>query len=156
MTDLRTIKAFQIHPSASLQQVNDKMIACGVRLLFVTDNQNKLVGLITATDILGEKPLLYVTRHGGSREDINADDIMTPLDKLEAIPFSQVLNSHVSDIVTALKDCRRHHMLVVEGHNGIQTIRGLFSVTQVAKQLGIEITPSVRADSFAQLSKALG
>ena len=156
MTDLSTMKAFQINASASLQQVNDKMMACGVRLLFVNDSQNKLLGLITSTDILGEKPLLYVNSHGGSRENITADDIMTPLDKLEAIPLTQVLHAHVSDIVTALKDCRRHHMLVTEESDGNSYIRGMFSVTQVAKQLGTEITPSVRADSFAQLTKALG
>ena len=156
MTDLRTSKAFQTHSSASLEQVNDKMIACGVRLLFVCDNQEKLIGLITATDILGEKPLLFVTSQGGSREDICVDDIMTPLNKLEAIPFNQVLNAHVSDIVTALKDCRRHHMLVVEDQDSSKFIRGMFSATQVSKQLGIEISPSERAESFAQISKALG
>lgn len=155
MTDLRTVTPFQIESSASIEEINSKMIACGVRLLFVNDLDKHLIGLITATDILGEKPLLHVTHNGGTREDITAHDLMTPLNKLEGIPLSQVLNSQVSDIVAALKDCRRHHMLVLENRDDDKFVRGLFSVTQVSRQLGIEITPSERADSFAQLNKAL-
>lgn len=156
MTDLKVVTPFQIESNASIEKINGKMIACGVRLLFVNDPQGALCGLITATDILGEKPLLYVTNNGGSRDDITAHDIMTPLSKLEAIPLSQVLNAKVSDIVAALKDCRRHHMLVLETHDNCKCVRGIFSVTQVGRQLGIEITPSERAASFAQLNKALG
>jgi len=155
MTDLRTVTPFQIESSASIEEINSKMIACGVRLLFVNDLDKHLIGLITATDILGEKPLLHVTHNGGTREDITAHDLMTPLNKLEGIPLSQVLNSQVSDIVDALKDCRRHHMLVLENRDDDKFVRGLFSVTQVSRQLGIEITPSERAESFAQLNKAL-
>lgn len=156
MTDLKVVTPFQIESSASIEQINSKMIACGVRLLFVNGPQGDLCGLITATDILGEKPLLYVTNNGGSREDITAHDIMTPLSKLEAIPLNQVLNARVSDIVAALKDCRRHHMLVLETRDNCKCVRGIFSVTQVGRQLGVEITPNERAESFAQIRKALG
>ena len=69
------------------------MIACGVRLLFVNDPQGNLAGLITTTDIQGEKPLLYVTNNGGSRNDISAKDLMTPLAKLEGIPLEEVKKS---------------------------------------------------------------
>jgi CBS-domain-containing membrane protein len=156
MTDFRLIKPFQIESNASLEATNSKMIACGVRLLFVNDPGGNLAGLITSTDILGEKPLLYVTQNGGARDDITAEDIMTPLAKLEGITLNQVLNARVADIVKALKDCRRHHMLVIDSSEGTKCVRGLFSITHVGRQLGTEITPSVRAEGFAQISKALG
>jgi CBS domain-containing protein len=70
MTDLRIITPFQIENSASLEAVNEKMIACGVRLLFVSDKQGLLKGLVTSNDILGEKPMFFVTNNCCSRDDI--------------------------------------------------------------------------------------
>lgn len=155
MTDLKKVTPFQIDSSASIEAINNKMIACGVRLLFVNDPQENLAGLITTTDIEGEKPLLYVTNNGGSREDITAIDLMTPLNKLEGIPLEEVEKAHVADICKALKECRRKHMLVIESRAEGKFIRGIFSATQLSRQLGTNISPSYRAESFAQLNRAL-
>ena len=155
MTDLKKVSAFQIESSASIDAINNKMMACGVRLLFVHDTQDNLVGLITSSDIQGEKPLLYVTQNGGTRDDIGAQELMTPLAKLEGFPLEEVKKSRVADIANALKECRRNHMLVLENREGDQFIRGLFSATQLSRQLGTNITPSFRAESFAQLNRAL-
>ena len=156
MTDLRIISPFQIENSASLEAINDKMIACGVRLLFVFDKQGQLTGLVTSNDILGEKPMLFATQNGCSRADIEAKDIMTPLSKLEAIPLEEIEKADVADVVIALEDSRRHHLLVLQHNEGRDCVRGIISITQVAHQLGKEITPSQRASSFAQLNRALG
>lgn len=156
MTDFAKVTPFQIESSASMEAINNKMIACGVRLLFVNNFKGELIGIITADDILGKKPLLHITQHGGSRDDISARDLMTPIDKLEGIPLAQVMNSQVSDILAILKEYRRQHMLVLDHRGNTVFVRGLFSVTQVGKQLGIEINPSLRAESFAQLKRALG
>lgn len=155
MTDLSVTPPFQIDSKANLQQANDKMIASGVRMLFVNNSQGELTGLITSTDILGEKPLLFMNQNGGSRQDITAGDIMTPLSQLDALPIKQVAQAKVGDVVSALKECRRHHMLVTEQREDGEYIRGIFSVTQVGRQLGIEINPNQRAESFAQIREAL-
>ena len=155
MTDLKKVIAFQIESSASIDAINNKMMACGVRLLFVHDTQDNLVGLITSSDIQGEKPLLYVTQNGGTRDDIGAQELMTPLAKLEGFPLEEVKKSRVADIANALKECQRHHMLVLENREGDQFIRGIFSATQLSRQLGTSITPSYRAENFAQLNRAL-
>ena len=155
MTDLKKVTPFTIQSSASIEAINNKMIACGVRLLFVNDPQGNLAGLITTTDIQGEKPLLYVTNNGGSRDDISANDLMTPLSKLEGIPLKEVKKSHVADICKALRECRRKHMLVIESRAEGKFIRGIFSATQLSRQLGTNISPSYRAESFAQLNRAL-
>jgi predicted transcriptional regulator len=60
MTDLEPVSAYTITPSASIIDAENKMIFCGVRLLFVTNTDNNLVGIITATDILGARPLNYL------------------------------------------------------------------------------------------------
>lgn len=156
MTDFNIIVPISIDLTASIDKANDKMIACGVRLLFVTGQNGTLVGLITATDILGEKPVLHVTNHGGKREDIIVSDIMTAKEQMDVLHMTDVVQASVGDIIETIKMFKRQHMLVVEqDSSGQETLRGIYSTTQINRQLGINIEPSNRADSFADIEKAL-
>jgi hypothetical protein len=63
MTDLAVIKAETIDPEATLPEVEKVMINRGVLSLFVTSNFPCIVGLVTAADILREKPMKLITDH---------------------------------------------------------------------------------------------
>jgi len=54
MTDLTHIRPLMIDPFALLTHANERMINFAVRMLFVTQAQQEMIGIITATDILGE------------------------------------------------------------------------------------------------------
>lgn len=156
MTDLNVVKPFFVPPGALIREINDKMIACGVRLLFVVDSQGKLLGLVTSNDIIGEKPMRYIATHGGSHGELIASQLMTPLDKLEAVPLEQIKRITVGQLLKAVQDSKRHHMLVVETVGNQPMVRGIISITQIGRQLGVEIAPTLRATSFAQLNQKLG
>lgn len=157
MTDFNEIIPFSIDPTASIDAANDKMIACGVRLLFVTDNGGSLLGLVTTTDILGEKPLKYLKEHGGKREDIITQEIMTPHDQLLALHISDVRTAAVGDIIETMKEFGRQHILVTEPENSEagETIRGIFSTSQISRQVGFTIELVERANNFAEVEKTL-
>ena len=155
MTDFNRVKPFHIGASASLEDIHEKMVSAGVRLLFVHDDSQKMVGLLTSFDLLGEKPLLHIQTHGGTRNDIEARDIMTPISKLEGIELSKIQAVTVGDIIEVCRHSRRHHMLVIEKNGDNTNIRGLISSSQVSRSLGVEISASQRAESFSQLNKAL-
>jgi CBS domain-containing protein len=157
MTDLAKVSSFSIEATASIVKANDNMIACGVRLLFVAAENGDLVGIITATDLLGEKPLQYITEHGGTRDDIIVKDMMTKKGLLEVLHFNDVANASVGDIIETMKVCNRQHMLVIKTDEGSQpeTVCGIYSSTQIGRQLGIAIEPSTRAGTFAEIEKAL-
>jgi hypothetical protein len=133
------------------------MIACGVRLLFVCDAQGALLGLVTATDLLSEKPVRYLQEHGGKREDILAQDIMTPHEKLQTLAMKDVESASVGDIVVTMKDFHRQHILVVEPDESEagEAIRGMFSTSQISRQTGIAIEQNNRANSFAEIELAI-
>ncbi len=155
-TDFTYIRPFTISSTASIDQINDKMIAYGVRLLFVAKADGVLHGLVTFTDLFGEKPVQYIQQHGGSREEILAQDIMTPLAQLEALQQKNVLRAKVGDIVETIKAAGRQHMLVSHTYaDDRQVVTGLFSSTHIEKLLGIEIELSPRAQTFADLERAL-
>lgn len=157
MTDLNKIKAFTIESTASIDFANSKMIACGVRLLFVMNADDVLVGLITASDLFGETPITHMQKHGGLREDILVQDIMTPRAKLKTLQMADVIRARVGDIIETMKDFGRQHILVVDkqGDESNERICGLFSTTQISRQLGIEINLSPRASTFAEFKSSM-
>jgi predicted transcriptional regulator len=156
MTDFNHIRPFSTTGDANIDEINNKMIACGVRLLFVAEHDEVLLGLVTYNDIFGEKPLKYIQEHSGKREEIMARDIMTPLDQLEALQLADILRARVGDIVESIRSSGRQHILVCEDQPvGSHAITGIFSSTQIENRLGIKIEMSTRANTFADIERAL-
>ena len=156
MTDFERVSAVLIRPNDGIEEANLRMIQRGVRLLLVVDAQRIVAGLITANDILGEKPLQIITERGGRRQDIVVRDIMTPQDRLEVLDLKHVQHARVGQLVATLKESARQHALVIDhDSNGRQRVRGMFSVTQIARQLGVSIQPQEIARTFSELEAQL-
>ena len=157
MTDLAQVTPAAIEHSATMVTANQSMIQMGVRLLFVRGVGGRLAGLITATDILGEKPMRLVQERGIKHGDILVEDLMTPLALLEAVSIDDVAHAQVGHIVATLEQVGRQHLLVAEtGRADHREIRGIFSSSQIARQLGAEISGSHAAGSFSELVTRLG
>lgn len=156
MTDFTKVAAITMGPCATLDAAEQRMIASGVRLLLVTDQSNAILGIITSTDLQGDRPVKYLQEVGGKREDIYLRDIMTSSDKIEVLYMVDVENAHVGNIVETMKRVGRQHALVVDlDEDKNQIVRGLFSTKQISKQLGINIDPTEVAKTFAELEAAL-
>jgi len=156
MTDLRSISAAFIVPNETIDVANTYMIQRGIRALFVMNDDRTLTGLITATDILGEKPLRLIEERRIKHNDILVRDIMTQLDNLEAIPIKEVEHARVGNIVANLRESDRQHTLVLErSPNMTPKICGIFSLTQIEKQLDMKIMPTNVAKSFAEIETTL-
>ena len=157
MTDLRKTRAITIRSDALLEDCNQHMIRNNVRLLLVTDENDNVQGIITARDVLGEKPMLHIQKTGGTRQDIQVRDIMTPTTRLEAMRLHDVEKAKVGDIVEDLISKGRHHALVIceDGAESGTLICGIFSATQIGKQIGVPIEPADIAKTFAELEKVI-
>ncbi|PTQ78137.1 CBS domain protein [Nitrosomonas oligotropha] len=156
MTDLRQIQAAVIAPSTTMEVANTYMMQRGVRTLLVMNDDNSLAGIITATDILSEKPMRFIQERGVKHSEILVMDMMTPLDKLEAIPLEEVSHARVGNIVASLRESGRLHALVIDENTiGLPRICGIFSWTQIEKQLGTVIPPNNVAKSFAEIESTL-
>lgn len=157
MTDLRRVNAVTIDPGADIALVNQRMVAAAVRLLLVVDNEQRIIGLISSSDILSEKPLQYAQSHNLAVSDLTVLDIMTPQDELEVLSMEDVELARVGDIVESLKRQGRQHALVAEYSVDppLQQVRGIFSATQVSRQLGQSIDPVYVATTFAQVETVL-
>ncbi len=156
MTDLKSVSVVNVRARTTVDKANTKMIRYGVRLLLVIDDNDKVVGLLTATDVLGEKPVRFLQDMGGTHADILVRDIMTPQHELEVLKFDDVLDARVGGIIATLKKAGRQHAMVVEEMaDETHSVRGLFSATQIARQLGVQAQAMEISRTFAEIDALL-
>ena len=157
MTDLRQIPAATIDPEAPVDAANRFMIRRGVRLLLVSDDAHQVLGLITANDVLGEKPVQFARERGIKRQEVRVRDIMIPCERLEVLHYADVSRAEVGHVVATLQRAGRQHALVSDmgADRKTETVRGVFSASQIARQLGIVIHTTEVAQTFAEIGAAL-
>jgi len=155
MTDFRRLTAFIATPGDTVKQAEERMIRRKVRLLFVMDSQDRVAGLITRTDIHGEKPMQVVQSRGIRRDEVLVADIMTPVELLEAVDFDDIAHARVGHVLETLKARGRQHALVIEHSEGRQMVRGLLSLSQLCKQLGVDVETTEVANTFLEIEQHL-
>ena len=153
MTDLREVSAGTTAARETMDRAHAFMIQRGVRLLWVLDADGVIEGVITATDILGEKPMRYMQSRGVPHAELTVADLMTPASMLEALSIQDVAQMRVGHIVATFNHVRRQHVMVAE--DGGTRVRGLFSLSQVARQLGIQMQTFEVARTFADIEAVL-
>ena len=152
MTDLNQVYAAVIEPQIQVDAAKTYMIQRGVRLLFVVNHDKTLAGLITATDVQGEKPMRIVQERGIHHDEIRVADIMTPLANIEALPIEDLRHAHVGNVLATLKGSGRQHALAIDvDAKGNPRVCGMFSLSQLARQLGISVQTTEIAKSFAEI-----
>lgn len=154
MTDLRHVRAVTVAPDGSLEIAHQRMIHAKVRLLLVADAEGSVVGLLTARDLLGEKPVRAAVADGIARSAVRVERVMVRREQIEVLDLAEVERSRVGDVVATLRASGRQHALVLERGRPPQ-IRGVFSTTRVGHQLGLSLDASERPQSFAEIEHLL-
>jgi CBS domain containing-hemolysin-like protein len=128
-----------------------------VRLLFVVRDFPCVEGLVTSTDLTGERPMRVVQQRGVRFEDLRVADVMTPLADIDVIDFDVMQAATVAHVILTFKAHGRRHLLVVQGAsaNAAPRIRGVLSLAQLERQLGHAIDATEIARSFAEIQRAL-
>ena len=87
ITDLTQVKAATTPPGASLAQAEQTMIHQGVRMLFVVSELPAIRGLITSTDLRGDRAVRIVQERGLHHDELCVADVMTEVSVLDAVDF---------------------------------------------------------------------
>ena len=158
MTDLRQVACATIRADATIVQANRAMIARAVRLLLVVDVTGAIQGLLTAHDIVGEKPVNLLHEKGGKHDDLTVADLMVPTGAIDVLDMDVVRRVEVGHVIATLKEAGRQHALVVDRDplTHEEFVRGIFSATQVGRQLGMPIATFEVAHTFAEIEAELG
>ena len=168
MTDLARTTPAIIRPQAPLEGAQQVMVTRGVRLLLVVDFGEVVRGVITSTDLHGEKALRVALERGAKRDELTVADLMLPADRVEVLALADVEGARVGHVLETLRRTGRQHALVVD-HDLLPAkgpldkpvrramVRGVFSASQVARQLGVALeTGGEVARTFSEIESALG
>lgn len=156
MTDLARMPSATITPDASLADANQSMVLRGVRLLLVVVEGSRIAGVVTSVDVLGEKPLLVAQRRQSRRNELRVADVMVPVEQMEVLRIEDVRKANVGQIATTLMaDGRAHALVVGQGPGPRQSLLGIFSATQIARQLGVQIQTHETARTFAEIEAVI-
>ena len=159
MTDFSLVTPVIVTPQTPIDLALGKMKTAGVRLLFVVNDIDEIIGLITARDILGERPIQYTQQTRIARAGISVAAIMTPQSDIQVLDATRLETALVGDIVATLHALERQHALVAKFDVATRTHRviGMFSTTRISRLLGdnvVQTPPPAR--SLAEIVEKIG
>ncbi len=140
MTDFEQEHPVVVGPEVAIDHALTDMMRHGVRALVVVQDA-EMVGLITAQDILGEKPLHFLTNacaHDSClRKDVLVADIMSPIDALPLLDLAALQTARVGDLEQTFHAHDVTHLVVA--HQGAAPgwrLRGMVSRSRLERQVG--------------------
>lgn len=157
MTDFHQCRALTIKPDSPLSAAAMEMKASNVHMLLVTNKENKIIGLITTEDLMGEKPLRVVMARKIKRSEVNVRMVMVEREKIVSFEINDLKHAKVGNIVETLHELKQHYALVVEtNEENEQEVRGIFSLWDLSRRVGKDLTYDVsEAHSLAELQHNL-
>jgi CBS domain-containing protein len=160
MTDFDRTPVVTVEAGTQIDDALRLMKHAGVRSAVVVDEQGSLLGLVTAYDILGEKPVRLLESAGRGlprgRAGIDVAAVMEPVDRWQVIDIAELKRRTVADVVASLRALGRTHVPVVERVGASEDrLRGLLSATEVARRTGADTTGLRAAQTFAEIEQAV-
>jgi CBS domain-containing protein len=137
MTDFRERSSVTVPETLSIDSALEHMKHTGVRCAFAIDESQRLVvGLITAYDIMGEKPMRHMRLTSTPRAQVLVKDLMVRLNDWRVAQVKQVERHTVADVAHLFDETLVTHIVVVESDDsGVERLRGILSAAKVRRLL---------------------
>jgi len=155
MTDLNCTCGISIAAGDGIDGAEYKMKTHQVKMLFVIDHNENVIGLLTYSDLSGQRILDSETELGIPASEMCILDVMTGIDVVDVIDYEIIKTAKVGNIVQTLKQLNRQHILVLENNQGIKKIRGIFSSTQIGRQLQVQLNIPTKATNQTATNEEL-
>jgi CBS domain-containing protein len=137
MTDFRERASVTVPDIAAIDAALEHMRHTGVRCAFAIDDRRRIVvGLITAYDITGEKPMQYMQSREVPRREVLVRDIMQEISEWRVADIKQIERATVLAVSNMFARYRLTHVPVMEtSETGEQRLRGLLSAAKIKRLL---------------------
>lgn len=163
LTDFTQVMPQSIAGDTPIDDAHLKMRHGGIRLLFVMDKQAHCVGVLTAKEVIGTRRInLAMQQRNLERAEVTAAMIMTPWEKLSAMPLEQLASLTVEDLLLSMESFTEQHLLITERKpNQELSVRGIISATDIQAVMGSRIPAKLpttvvpMARSFADICQVI-
>ena len=137
MTDFRERAPVIVSQTAMIDEALEHMKHAGVRSAFAVHDRNRaVVGLITAYDIISEKPLQNMRFAATPRREVLVFDIMQKVSDWRVADIKQIERATVAAVAEMFAKTGLTHVPVMETNQaGEQRLRGLLSAAKVTRLL---------------------
>jgi len=136
MTDFRERSSVIVAETSSVDDALDHMKHVGVRCAFATNADQRVVGLVTAYDILGDAPLRHAQAIACKREDVLVRDIMRRPFEWKVLDVTDLERMTVGSLANLFEESRLSHIPVMEtSASGARHLRGLLSGAKIRRLL---------------------
>lgn len=137
MTDFRERASVTIAENATIDAALEHMKHNGVRCALAIDESRRVVvGLITAYDIMSEKPMRHMQSMTSPRRDVQVRDIMQGVGEWRVLDIKDIEQATVASVSRLFEATGLTHVPVMEtSEAGEQRLRGLLSGAKVRRLL---------------------
>ncbi|BBN82369.1 hypothetical protein PA25_23540 [Pseudoalteromonas sp. A25] len=124
-----------------------------MRISFVVDSYNNMLGLISKARLASSYVLKISARKGIHRADMTVADIMIPLSALSSVNELALHTARVGDIVKSMETSGQEHLLVVS--QTPERICGYFDLIDISRMIGYQLNQVKSANSFSEIVDSL-
>ena len=152
-TDFASVYPVTVSADTTIDHALEKMKRRRVRLLIVVNQQHRVIGLVSADQIMGDGPVRLAEGYRMDHSQIRVAMLMQPQKAIKVLELSHLRDARVGHIVATLHDLEQKYVLVVDDG----AVCGLFSANQISRQLGRNILEDeAPAHSLAEMVHTLG
>ncbi|WP_168171499.1 CBS domain-containing protein [Lacimicrobium sp. SS2-24] len=134
-----------IEKHASIDDAMLRLQKTRSKYALVTDQHQHIIGLLTYADLCSRKVLMMCERKGLRRDDLNAEDLMIPREKLHGIPIRELESAQVGALLKTLQHLNQEFALIV---NKQDQLCGVISARDLMHAMNISVMPQITAHSF--------
>lgn len=155
LTDLQQSPCVVARSSDGVEQTLHLMMRAGVRMVFVAGVDGALVGMVSAEDIQGERPVVRASSQQVLMRELTLADVMVPVGAWDVIDLGQVRTARLGDIAATLHEHNLRYLLVTQTKSGETFLRGLFSARRLEMAMRQPIQADMHSRTFAELESVL-
>ena len=135
----------------TIEQASKQLTTQRSDFILVTDEQQKLVGIVASADLQSSKIMILAQRLGLPRSEISLRYLMTPLSNLMGVSMKSLSYSCIGDALQTMEHHGAMFLLVTAANNEIS---GLISARDIARKLQIPVHSPI-AHTFSEVLESI-
>ena len=134
--DFKKIPAATVSPKTELNHLLSLVQDSNRYVLMVTNNKQQLVGLISAAYLLSSMPIRLIAENDLKHEEVTAEMLMTPVEKIVRLDAWTLTHSCVGHIIATLQAANKNYAVVIEKTEAEHgEIMGIFALPLINKHM---------------------
>ncbi|WP_076919615.1 CBS domain-containing protein [Pseudoalteromonas sp. SK18] len=136
----------------TIEQASKQLNTQRSDFILVTDEHQKLIGIVASADLQSSKIMILAQRLGLPRSEISLRYLMTPLSNLMGVSMKSLSYSCIGDALQTMEHHGAMFLLVTAANNEIS---GLISARDIARKLQIPVHISPIAHTFSEVLESV-